>query len=149
MSIEESGLMGRQIVEDGFPWGDVATGDERRPVGEHEALDKQVFRLALALASEPSKLWQLRQMMALVQEESTDCKDFSSWAIQQIDKKVMSMALEYAHDAEVLLQILSFKGDTFASLMQSIEDFYRQEQISQRVYARAKLLLWTHEQAQQ
>jgi uncharacterized protein YqgQ len=53
------------------------------------------------------------------------------------------MALEYAHDAEVLLQILSFKGSTFASLLQAIEDLYQHEQISQRVYVKAKLLLRT------
>ncbi len=55
------------------------------------------------------------------------------------------MALEYAHDAEVLVQILSFKGGTFASLLQDIEDLYQQEKISQRVYVTAKLLLRAYE----
>ena len=149
MATEENRLIERQVVEDGFTCGDLVTGDERCPAGEQETFDKQIFRLALALASEPSKLWELRQMLMHVQEESADREDFSGWALEQIDKKVMSMALEYAHDAEVMVQILSFKGGTFAGLMQSIEDFYRQGQISQRVYARAKLLLRIHEQAQQ
>ena len=51
------------------------------------------------------------------------------------------MALAYAHDAEVLVQLLSFKGGTFASLLQDIEDLYQQEKISGRVYVKAKLLL--------
>jgi hypothetical protein len=55
----------------------------------------------------------------------------------------MSMALEYAHDAEVLMQLLSFKGGTFASLLQTIEDLYQHEQISQWVYVKVKLLLRT------
>jgi hypothetical protein len=37
--------------------------------------------------------------------------------------------------------MLSFKGGTFASLLQDIEDLYQQEKISQRIYVRAKLLL--------
>jgi hypothetical protein len=53
----------------------------------------------------------------------------------------MSMALAYAHDAEVLVQLLSFKGGTFASLLQDIEELYQQEQISERVYAKTKLML--------
>ena len=53
----------------------------------------------------------------------------------------MAIVLEYAHDAEALLQILSFKGGTFASLLRDIENLYHQEKISQRVYVKAKLLL--------
>ena len=53
----------------------------------------------------------------------------------------MSMALEYAHDAEVMVQMLSFKGGTFDSLIHTIEDLYQQEKISQRVYVKARLLL--------
>ncbi len=57
----------------------------------------------------------------------------------------MSMALEYAHDAELVLQILSFKGGTFDSLIHAIEDMYQQEKISPRVYVKAKLLLRANE----
>ena len=53
------------------------------------------------------------------------------------------MALEDAHDAEILVQLLSFKGGTFDSLRQAIEDLYQQEQISGRVYVKARLLLRT------
>ena len=53
----------------------------------------------------------------------------------------MSMAFAYVHDEEVLVQILSFKDGTFASLMQTIEDLYQHEQITQRVYVKAQLLL--------
>ena len=149
MATEENRAMGRQVLEDSLMCGDMATGDEGCPAREHEDFDKKVFRLALALATEPSKLWQMRQMLARLQEESEEAEDFSRWAIEQIDKKVMSMALEYAHDAEVMVQILSFTCDTFAGLMHSIEGLYRQGSISQRVYARAKLLLRMNEQAQQ
>jgi len=47
--------------------------------------------------------------------------------------------------AGVLMQILSFKGGTFASLLQDMEDLYQQEQISERVYVKAKLLLRAYE----
>ncbi len=59
------------------------------------------------------------------------------------------MALDYAHEAEIIIQILSFKGDTLNKLLHDIEDLYRQEKISQRVYARAKLLLRVNEPSQQ
>jgi hypothetical protein len=55
----------------------------------------------------------------------------------------MAMAFEYAHDAEVLVQILSFKGGTCDGLIHAIEDLYQHEQIIQRVYVKAKLLLRT------
>ncbi len=59
------------------------------------------------------------------------------------------MALAYAHDAEVLVQLLSFQGGTFDGLVQAIEDLYQHEQISQRVYVKARLLLRTagHQEA--
>ena len=84
-------------------------------------------------------------MLVHLQEQRGLPEDFSSWAIGQIDERVMSMALEYAHDAEVIVQILSFKGGTFDSLMHAIEDMYQQEKISQRVYVKAKLLLRANE----
>ena len=51
------------------------------------------------------------------------------------------MALAYAHDAEVIVQILSFTGGTIASLLQPIEGLYQHEQITGRVYVKAKLRL--------
>ena len=41
--------------------------------------------------------------------------------------------------------MLSFRGGTFGSLMHAIEDLYQQEQISPRVYVKAKLLLRANE----
>jgi hypothetical protein len=108
---------------------------------EQEPLQRKLFGLALALATEPSKLGQLRHMLVHLQEEGAIAEDFSSWAIRCVDERVMSMALEYAHDAEVMLQLLSFKGGTFCSLTQDIEDLYRRGQITQRVYVKARLLL--------
>ncbi len=113
-----------------------------------EALTRKIFQLALAIATEPSKLGQLRQMLVQLQEQRAIALDFSTWALGHIDERVMSMALEYAHDAEVLVQLLSFKGGTFASLLQDIEDLYQQEKISERVYGRAKLLLRAYEPPQ-
>jgi hypothetical protein len=85
-------------------------------------------------------------MLVHLQEQRGLPEDFSSWAIGHIDERVMSMALEYTHDAaEFILRILSFKGGTFGSLMHAVEDMYKQEQISQRVYVKAKLLLRAHE----
>ena len=104
-----------------------------------------IFGLALAIATEPSKLGQVRQMLVQLQEQRAIALDFSTWALGHIDERVMSMALEYAHDAEVLVQLLSFKGGTFASLLQDIEDLSQQEQISGRVSVTAKLLLRAHE----
>jgi hypothetical protein len=121
----------------------LAVGDERCVEVEQEALARKIFGLALALASEPSKLGQLRQMLMHLQEQSGLALDFATWALGHIDARVRSMALEYAHDAELLLQILSFTGGTFASLLQAIEALYQHEQISQRVYVKAKLLLRT------
>jgi hypothetical protein len=100
---------------------------------------------ALIDHASPQNLTTLRLIYQLVhlQEQREISEDFSCWALGCIDERVTSMALEYAHDAEVLLQILSFKGSTFASLLQAIEDLYQHEQISQRVYVKAKLLLRT------
>jgi len=123
--------------------GNLAVGDELCTGSRQEALSRMIFGLALALASEPSKLGQLRQMLVHLQEQEGIPLDFSTWALGHIDERVRSMALAYAHDAEVIVQILSFTGPTFASLMQAIEDLYQHEQITQRVYASAKLRLRT------
>lgn len=149
MSTEENKPPVHRSLEDNFTDGNRSISDELCPDSEHEAFEKKVFGLALAIATEPSKLGQLRQMLAHLQGQQILPQDFSNWAIGQIDQKVMSMALEYAHDAEVILQILSFKGGTLDNLMHDIEDLYRQEKICQRVYARAKLLLRVNELNQQ
>jgi hypothetical protein len=82
-------------------------------------------------------------MLVHLQEQRGLALDFSSWAMGQIDARVMAMALEYAHDAEVLVQMLSFKGGTCDGLIHTIEHLYQHEQISQRVYVKAKQLLRT------
>jgi len=128
--------------------GNMAVSDELCPGSRHEALERKIFRLALAIATEPSKLGQVRQMLVQLQEQRGLPEDFSSWALGRIDERVMSMALAYADDAEILVQMLSFKGGTFASLRQDIEDLYQHEQISQRVYVRAMLLLRADEPPQ-
>jgi len=119
----------------------LAVGDELCTGSRHEALERMIFGLGLALATEPSKLGQLRQMLVHLQEQRALPEDFSTWAFGQLDERVLVMALAYAHDAEVMVQLLSFKGGTFDSLLHTIEDMYRHEQISQRVYVKATLLL--------
>ena len=143
MSTEENKLLNRRFVEEVFTNGNLALDHERCAASEHEALERKIFGLALTIAKEPSKLGQVRQMLVQLQEQRGLPEDFYSWAIGQIDERVISMALEYAHDAEVMVQMLSFKGGTFDSLIHAIEDLYRHEQISPRVYVKAKLLLRT------
>jgi hypothetical protein len=145
MSTEENKLLSCRCFEEVGTPGNLAVGDERCAEVEQKALVRKVFGLALAIATEPSKLGQLRQMLVQLQQQRGLPEDFSCWAIGRIDARVISMALEYANDAGVLVQMLSFKGGTFASLMQAIEDLYLHEQITQRVYVKAKLLLWTNE----
>src|SRR5258708_5832314 len=143
MSTEENKLLNRRFVEEVFMNGNLALDHERCAASEQKALERKIFGLALAIATEPSKLGQLRQMLVQLQEQREIFEDFSSWAIGQIDERVMSMALEYAHDADNLVQMLSFKGGTFDGLLHAIEDLYQHEQISQRVYVKARLLLRT------
>ncbi len=145
MSTEEHKLRSPRFFEEVFTTGNLAVNDEPGAAREHEALARGIFGLALALATEPSKLGQVRQMLVHLREQRGIPEDFFTWALGQIDDRVMSMALEYAHDAEVIVQVLSFKGGSFDSLMHAIEDMYRQEQISQRVYVKAKLLLRANE----
>jgi hypothetical protein len=141
MSTEQNKRLGHPFMEEVGTLGNLAAGDELFAEVEQEALARTLFRLALALATEPSKLGQLRQMLVHLQGQRAIPEDFSTWAIGNIEERVESMALEYAHDAEVMVQILSFNGGTFDSLMHDIEDMYQREQISQRVYVKAKLLL--------
>jgi hypothetical protein len=119
----------------------LAVGDELCTGSRHEALERMIFGLGLALATEPSKLGQLRQMLVQLQEQRALPEDFSTWALGQLDERVLVMALAYAHDAEVMVQLLSFKGGTFDGLLHTIEDMYQQAKISQRVYVKATLLL--------
>jgi len=140
MSTEENKLSGRRFFEKVFNNGNLAVGDEQCAAGE-EALERKVFGLALALAAGPSQLGHLHQLLVHLQEQRAIPEAFSSWAMGQLDQRVMSIALEYTHDAETLLQMLSFKGGTFDSLRCTIEDLYQHEQISPRVYVKARLLL--------
>jgi hypothetical protein len=145
MSTEENKLVGRRFFGEILNYGNLSVSDEPGAGSSDEALERKIFGLALAIATEPSTLGQVRQMLVHLQEQRGLPEDFSSWAIGQIDERVMSMALAYAHDAELVLQILSFKGGTFDSLMHAIEDMYQQQKISPRVYVKAKLLLRAHE----
>jgi hypothetical protein len=141
MAPEENQRMRRRCCEEFFKNGNLEALEEGGALHQQEALARKVFGLALALATEPSKLAHLRQMLVQLQDQQQIPEAFSTWAIGQIDERVMSMALAYAHDAEVLVQLLSFKGGTFDSLLHAIEDLYQHEQISQRVYVKARLLL--------
>ena len=140
MSTIDNKVPARSPSEEFLPV-DPALSDERRPAREKDALERKIFELVLAFATEPSKLAQVRQMLGQFREQRDFPKDFCTWAMEQIDERVRSMALEYAHDAEILLQILSFKGGTLDDLVHAIEDLYQHEQISQRVYVKARLLL--------
>lgn len=141
MSTEQNKRLRHPCIEEVGTLRNLAARDGLNAEVEQGALARTLFGLALALATEPSKLGQLRQMMVQLQEQRAIPEDFSTWAFGQLDERVMGMALAYAHDALVLVQILSFQGGTFASLMQTIEDLYQHEQISGRVYVTAKLLL--------
>jgi len=141
MSTEQNKRLRHPCIEEVGALRNLAARDGLYAEVEQGALARTLFRLAIALATEPSKLGQLRQMLVQLQEQRAIPEGFSTWALGQLDERVMGMALEYAHDALVLVQILSFQGGTFASLMQTIEDLYQHEQISGRVYVTAKLLL--------
>ena len=141
MALEESKLSEHSVLEDVIPCENLFAGDEDCYTREKEARERSIFGLALAIASEPSKLGQLREMLAQLRAGRAVSEEFSSWAMAQVDERLMSMALEYAHDAEIVLQLLSFRGCALDRLMLDIEDLYRQEKITQRVYVRAKLLL--------
>jgi hypothetical protein len=128
-------------MEEVFTTGNLAVGDELCTGSRQETLERMIFGLALALATEPSKLGQLRQMLVHLQEQRALPEDFSTWALGQLDERVLVMALACAHDAEVLVQLLSFKGGTFDSLLHTIADLYQHAKIAQRVYVKATLLL--------
>ena len=141
MSTEQNKQLSHPFTWEVDMLGNLAADAECYGASQPEALARTIFGLALAMATEPSKLGQLRQMLVHLPEQGAILEGFSSWAIRRIDERVTSMALEYIHDAEAVVQILSFKGGTFDRLAQDIEDLYQHEQITQRVYARARLLL--------
>jgi hypothetical protein len=125
--------------------GNLAGSTELYTGSRCETLERTIFGLTLTLVTEPSKLGQLRQMLVKLQEQRAIPGDFSTWALGHVEERSLSMALEYADDAEVLVQILSFTAGNLASLLQDIEDLYQQEKISQRVYVTARLLLRAYE----
>ncbi len=106
---EQNKRLSHPSIEEVGTLGNLAADDELYAQLEQEPLARTLFRLALALATEPSKLGQLRQVVVHLQEQRAIPEDFSTWAIGHIDARVKSMALEYAPDAEVLVQTLSFK----------------------------------------
>src|SRR6266536_537215 len=83
-----------------------------------EALTRKIFQLALAIATEPSKLGQVRQMLVQLQEQRAIALDFSTWAPGHTAARVLSMPLESAHHAAVLVHPPSSKAGTSASLLQ-------------------------------
>jgi hypothetical protein len=63
---------------------------------------------------------------------------------ESLARTLFRLALTLATEPPKLgQQMLSFKGGTSASLLQDIEDLYQHQQISGRVYVKAKLLLRT------
>ncbi len=140
MALEEDRQL-RRYGEEVCTKSDLIASEEQGAACEHEALARKIFGLVLALATEPLKLAQARQMLMQLQEHRDLPEAFARWAMRQLEARVRAMALEYAHDAEILVQILSLQSGTIDGLLQTIEDLYQHEQISQRVYVRARLLL--------
>ena len=143
MSTEQNKRLTHTFIEGVGTLGNLAADDEQCAGSRQGPIERKIFELALALATEPSKLGQVRQMLVHLHEQRAIPEEFSTWSLGQLDERVTSMAIEYAHDAEILVQLLSFKGGTFAGLMQTIEGLYQHEQISGRIYVKAKLLLRT------
>src|SRR6266568_5078254 len=69
-----------EIVDEVFSKGDLAAGED-------ESLERKSFELALAIATEPSKLGQLRQMLVHLHVQRGLPEDFSTWALGQIDER--------------------------------------------------------------
>jgi hypothetical protein len=68
-------------TEEVAPLGNLDVGDELCTGSRHEALSRMIFGLALALASDPSKLGQVRQMLVHLQEQRGIALDFATWAL--------------------------------------------------------------------
>jgi hypothetical protein len=110
MAPEEDRHLRRRCSEEVCKQASTVLGSERGAARENETLARKIFELVLALATEPSKLTQARQMLVQFQEQSDLPEAFSRWAMRQLDARARSMALEYAHDAGTLVQLLSFQG---------------------------------------
>ena len=63
MSTEQNKRLTHPFLEGIGTHGNLAVGDELCAGSRQEALERKLFELALALAIEPSKLGQLRQML--------------------------------------------------------------------------------------
>src|SRR5215467_13816444 len=112
MSTEENKPLGRRCFEEVLKNGNLAVGDELC-AASGEALERKVFGLALALATVPSQLGHLHQLLIQLQEQRAIPEAFFSWAIGQLDERVMSIALEYAHDAEACVAISSCRRTAY------------------------------------
>lgn len=93
MSTEERRQPEHLSLENVFTRGTLIASDEICPTSQNKTLECVVFGLALAIASEPSKLAQLHQLLAHLQSENAIPEDFVIWATGQIDERLTSMAL--------------------------------------------------------
>ncbi len=57
--------------------GNLSGSSELGAGSSDEALERKIFGLALAIATEPSKLGQVRQMLVQLQEQRAIARDFS------------------------------------------------------------------------
>jgi hypothetical protein len=76
MPTEQNKRLTRPIFEGVGTLGNLAVGDELCVGSQQKALERKIFGLALALATEPSKLGQLRQMLLHLQEQEGVPEDF-------------------------------------------------------------------------
>ena len=67
MSTEENKLVGRRFFGEILNNGNLSVSDEPGAGSSDESLERKIFGLALAIATEPSKLGQLRQMLVHLQ----------------------------------------------------------------------------------
>ena len=81
MSTEDNKLGGRRFFEEVLPNGNLVVGNKLCAEVEDESLARKIFGMALALATEPSKLGQLRQMLVHLQVQRGIPEDFSTWAL--------------------------------------------------------------------
>ena len=81
MSTEENKLLGHRFFEEILNNGNLAVSDELGAKVEDESLERKIFGLALALATEPSKLGQLRQMLVHLQEQGTSLMDVQQLSV--------------------------------------------------------------------
>src|SRR5260370_16909980 len=91
MSTEEHKLRSPRFFEEVFTTGNLAVNDEPGAARAHEPLARAIFGLALALATEPSKLRQVRQMLVHLREQRGIPESFFTWPLRPIDVNAMSM----------------------------------------------------------